>query len=209
MTEAKTEKKEWVKVPSKSGVWKGESIGYQLEGIYLRRVLSPFRGRDNWKYCIECDHPIAGDGVVTVFGTTGLNSAMDDIPTGYKIKIIYQGEKPASDPMHKAFKKYDVYAEISKKDPLYLKLYPVEFNENNKPHNSEMKTAEDREARNTIDHYIEVMKDQHLVITCEAVIVYIKSDPDFDENSEDMTRVKFELMRMHKAGEIKRAKEID
>ncbi len=53
------------------------------------------------------------------------------------------------------------------------------------------------------------MKDQHLVITCEAVIVYIKSDPDFDENSEDMTRVKFELMRMHKAGEIKRAKEID
>ncbi len=196
------EKKEWVKVPSKSGVWKAEAVGETLEGIYLKRVSSPFRGRNNWKYCIESDHSIAVDGIVTVFGTTGLNSAMDDIPTGYKIKIVYQGEKPASDPMHKAFKKYDVYAEISKSDPLYNRLCPgTEISKTSSP---EMKLKEDPEARNTIDHYIEVMKEQHLVITCKAVILYIESDPDFDENCEDMTRVKLELVRMHKSGEIER-----
>lgn len=202
MSEAKMEeKKEWVKVPSKNGVWKGESIGDELTGIYLRRVSARYMDRDNWKYCVESDHILAIDGIVTVFGTTGLNSAMEDIPTGYKIKIVYQGEKPPSNRMHKPFKKYDVYAEISESDPLYKKLVG-----GNKTQNSgaELKTGEDREARNTIDHYIEVMKDQHLVITSDTVILYIESDPDFKKNSDDMIRIKAEMARMQKAGEIKK-----
>jgi hypothetical protein len=209
MTETKTEKKEWIEVPNNSGRWIPEKPGDTLIGVYLEKKPAPYKGRDNYKYILESSNPSAVDGTILVYGTDGLNSAMDKIPFQTKLKILYDGEIPSKDPVKKPFKKFKVCYYGSKGDDLYKKLYPEESQETSKTSGAEMKLKEDPEARNTIDHYIEVMKEQHLVVTCEAVILYIKSDPDFDENSEDMTRVKFELMRMFKAGEIKRAKEID
>ena len=71
-----------------------------------------------------------------------------------------------------------------------------------------MKTGEDREAKNMIHHFIEVMKDKYIPITCEAVIMHAEKDPDLKKKPEDLTRVKLELIEMYKAGEIKRAQPI-
>lgn len=206
MKMAETEDKLWVKVPSSSGVWKGEQIGDEVEGIYLKRISAPFRGRDNWKYCIESSHPAAVDGKLIVYGTSGLNSAMDKIPTGYMIKIIYQGEKASRDPMHKPFKIYEVYAMMAKSDHLYNEFNANEKCEKKEDNSSELKDHDDPTARNTINNFIEILKDQKQKITCEAVIKFAESDPDL--KAEDFTRIKLELIRMHKEGKIKSAKDV-
>lgn len=194
--------KEWVKIPAKSGIWKAETPGDTLEGKYIDRISKPFKGRPNWKYCLESDHPVNVDGKVSFFGTDGLNSAMEDIPKGYEIKIVYRKTRPTADPKKQGFKVFDVYVNMSKTDPLYKKLYPEET-ENEKPA-PEMKAKDDPEAISTIENYIEILTSQYKEPTCEAIIKMASTDPDL--KPKDLTRVKVQLVELHKQGKIKSEK---
>ena len=93
MIETVVEKKEWIKIPSKTGIWKAEEIGEELVGKYIKRESSSFQNRPNCKYTLESDNPVNVGGLVSFYGTEGLNNDMSDIPIGYNVKIIYRGEK--------------------------------------------------------------------------------------------------------------------
>ena len=47
-------------------------------------------------------------GEVDVFGSTVLDNKFKDIPLGYEVKIVYQGEKPSTPPK-KPFKLFQVF----------------------------------------------------------------------------------------------------
>ena len=64
-------------------------------------------------------------------------------------------------------------------DPLRLKI----LEENEDPQTTQntgvqMKNGEDREAKNMIDHFIEILKDKHITINCEEVIKEAEKDED-------------------------------
>jgi hypothetical protein len=206
MAETKEEKKIWVKMPNKSGVWKAEKKGDEITGKYLKKLPAPFMNRPNFKYCLESDHPLNVGGKVLIYGTTGLNNAMEDVPIGYKVRILYQGDSKKSDPTKQPFQKYDVYALMDKEDPLYQKILTETGDITQAPQgnsNGGMRTKSYPEARVMIDHYLEVLKDKFKPLNCESVLK--KAEADTDLESEDLTKIKLELIEMHKAGEIKRA----
>ncbi len=206
MAETKEEKKIWVKMPNKSGVWKAEKKGDEITGKYLKKLPAPFMNRPNFKYCLESDHPLNVGGKVLIYGTTGLNNAMEDVPIGYKVRILYQGDSKKSDPTKQPFQKYDVYALMDKEDPLYQKILTETGDITQAPQgnsNGGMRTKSYPEARVMIDHYLEVLKDEFKPLNCESVLK--KAEADTDLESEDLTKIKLELIEMHKAGEIKRA----
>lgn len=119
MAETQTENKEWVDIPSKSGIWKAVEPGDQIEGTYISKRKAPYRGRPNWQYCFESDDPLAVDGKISFFGTEGLNGALEDKLIGYKLRIIYKGERPSADKMKKPFKVFQVQGLFAPSDPLY------------------------------------------------------------------------------------------
>ena len=205
MAETKEEKKIWVKMPNKSGVWKAEKKGDEITGKYLKKLPAPFMNRPNFKYCLESDHPLNVGGKVTIYGTQGLNNAMEDVPIGYKVRIVYQGDSKKSDPNKKPFQNYDVYVLMSKEDKLYQKILDENRDPQTQNNGVQMKTGEDREAKNMIDHFIEVLKDKHVTINCEEVIKEAEKDEDLKKKPETLTRIKVELLRMYKAGEILKA----
>jgi len=194
------EDKQWIKIPTKSGIWKAKNKGDTLEGKYLNRESKPFMGRPNWKYCFASDHPVNVDGKVSFFGTDGLNSAMEDIPTGYDVKIVYKRTRRSADPQKQGFQEYDVFVNISKDDPLYKKLYQDEENSNPK---AEMNLKDDMEAKNLIDNYTDIHKGNHhdQDPTAEELIQLAESDPDIDDTMK--SRVKAEVAAQVKAGKIK------
>jgi hypothetical protein len=92
---------EEVKDPEDS-VWRPEAIGDEISGIYLRREddVGMYHAT---KYTLETD-----DGEMDVFGSTVLDNKFKDVPIGYEVKIVYQGEKP-SKPPKKPFKLFQVF----------------------------------------------------------------------------------------------------
>ena len=200
MVEVKEEKKEWIPIPNNSGRWIPEKPGDELIGVYLERKPAPYKGRENYKYLFESDNKDAVDGVVLVYGTDGLNSAMDKIPVKTKLKILYDGERPPGDPMKKPFKLFKVCYYGSKGDDLYKKLYPDDGNENKVKSGNTLAASEDKEARNTIDNYIEILKSQYQKVTCESIIEMASSDPDL--KPADLTRIKVQLVEDVRAGKL-------
>jgi len=204
------EEKIWVKMPNKSGVWKAEKKGDEITGKYLKKLPAPFMNRPNSKYCLESDHPLNVGGKVTIYGTQGLNNAMEDVPIGYKVRIVYQGDSKKSDPNKKPFQNYDVYVLMSKEDELYQKILDETGDPSQAPQKSNASTMKLNDApsiRQQIDGYIEIMESQFLTVTCEALIKFISSDPDLD--AIVFSRIKAEIVAMNKAGEINREKDLE
>ena len=92
---------EEVKDPEDS-IWRPEAIGDEISGIYLCKENDVGIYHSN-KYTLETDN-----GEVDVFGSAVLDKKFDDIPIGYEVKIVYQGEKP-SKPPKKPFKLFQVF----------------------------------------------------------------------------------------------------
>ena len=206
----KEEGKVWVKMPNKSGVWKAEKIGDEIIGKYLKKLPAPFMNRPNSKYCLESDHPLNVGGKVLIYGTQGLNNAMEDVPIGYKVRIVYQGDSKKSDPNKKPFQNYDVYVLMAKDDKLYQKLLGEKGDITEEPKKSNtpgMKLNDAPSIRNQIDGYIEIMETQFMTVTCESLIKFIGSDPDLD--AIVFSRIKAEIVAMQKNGEINAEKDLD
>lgn len=193
--------KGWIRVPPRSGIWKAEHPGDSLEGKYIKKEQDSFRGRQNWKYCVESEHPCNINRKVMFYGTSGLNSAMNDIPTGYMIRIIYKKTHPNPAPKKQGFQEYEVYVWMDTEDPLYTKLYP----QKNVP---ELKEVEDPEAKNTVENYVEIYKSENYnkKPTAEDLIKIAETDPDL--SPEDLSRVKAEVASQIKTGQIKNGGEI-
>jgi len=195
----KVEEEEYVKVPDRSGIWRPEAIGDELLGKYVSKESAPFRGRPNYKYCLESDHPVNVDGYVKFYGTEGLNNGMSEVRKGDNIKIVFQGERPTDDPKKKAFKKFGVYILLKKSDPRYEKFK----GENSRSENQTLAKTEAPEARNMIENYVEIYKSNNYDVepAAEDIIGMAKTDPDLDSN--DLSRVKIQLAEMVKSGKIK------
>ena len=195
-----TEKKEWIRIPTKSGIWKAEKQGDTLEGTYIKREPKPFKGRPNWKYCFESDHEVNVDGKVSFYGTDGLNNALNDIPLGYDVKIVYKKTLMSADPKKNGFKVFEVFVKMSKDDPLYKKLYPYE--ETSNP-GAEMNLKDDNDAKKLINNYTELYEADHhgQKPIAENLIKMAETDPDI--NNTMKSRVKAEVASQVKAGKIK------
>lgn len=192
--------KGWFEIPVKS-VWKAVNVGDEIEGKYLKRESTLFRGKPNYKYCLESNHPVNIGGEVTVYGNDGLNNSMEDIPIGHKVKIVYKGDINNTDPKKTALKLFDVYSWIGKTETLNKKFV---FNKNNNKKNGPtLAFGEDIEAKNIIEHYTELLEDQYQPITDGSIIRMAESDPDIA--NKDLIRVKIQLVEMVKSGEIKPA----
>ena len=69
-------------------IWRPEAIGDEISGKYIRREEDVGMYHST-KYTLDTEK-----GEVDVFGLTVLDNKFKDIPLGYEVKIIYQGEKP-------------------------------------------------------------------------------------------------------------------
>jgi hypothetical protein len=101
MVERKNSEWEEVKDPE-NNVWRPQVAGDEIIGIYLRKETDVGRYHTN-KYTLETD-----DGEMDVFGSTVLDTKFKEVPLGYEVKIVYQGEKP-SKPPRKPFKLFQVF----------------------------------------------------------------------------------------------------
>lgn len=196
---------EWVKIPDESNVWKPEQPGDEVEGKYLKKESAPYKGRPNCKYILEPKEADTEEDNVTVYGTVGLRRKMEKIPKGYMVKIVYLGEKPSSDPVKKPFKLFDVFAWMSKEDPVYKRLYPDgEVKTNTSP---TLAGNDDPEALTMIGHYGAVIRDSkgknHHPTAWEVINLAEAEELDAD----DMTRIKVQLAELIKQGKIDEGKE--
>jgi hypothetical protein len=212
LIETKEEKKEWVNIPTKMGLWKPETPGDTLIGKYIKKCPSSFMGRKNWEYLFESSHPEAVKGEISFYGTMGLNNALDDKLIGYDVKIVYEGEKKGLDPKKKPFKLFKVKGLFAPSDPLYKEY--TEYDEKIKNDNDEvkppassdnssssLKTNDDPEAMNMVDFYKGELKRNNKEETADNVINLANNDEEL--TSEHLTRLKKHLADMVKAGEIK------
>jgi hypothetical protein len=145
------ETKIWVKIPKKTGNWKGINAGDELIGTYLKKLPDSFRGQPKIKYCFETEHPQAVDGKIIVYGTEGINNQLDDELVGCKLKITYQGTQPTADPKKRPFKIYDIEAFIAPSHPKF-KEYTEDL-EDTEP--TENPLAGDENAMRCIDELTE------------------------------------------------------
>ena len=188
----------WFKIPVKKSVWTAVNIGDEIEGKYLKKESTLFRGRPNYKYWLESNHPLNDGGKVTVDGTDHLNNLMEDVPIGHKVKIVYKGERPSADPQKTAFKLFNVYSSIMKAEQSHNKFF---VNNNTKKNGPTLAFGEDLEAKNIIKHYKLLLEDQYQPITDESIIKMAETDPDI--SSKNLIRVKIQLVEMVKTKEIK------
>ncbi len=72
---------------------------------------------------------------------------------------------------------------------------------------SGMKTKDDPQALNTIEHYKTLLKDQHQPVTCEKILGMATSDPDLEPM--DLSRIKAQLVELVRLGELKSVKEVE
>ena len=205
MVETKQEEKEWVKIPDESDVWKPEQPGDEVTGKYIKKEPAPYKGRPNCKYILEPEDSSSEQDEITVYGTVGLRKKMAKIPEGNNVKIVYLGEQPSSDSMKKPFKRFDVFAWISKDDQLYKDLYP----DGEAPKGNDGPTLagnDDPEALNMIEHYEQVIRDSkgknHQPTAWEIINLAEAEDLETD----DMARIKVQLAELIKQDKIKEGK---
>jgi hypothetical protein len=87
---------------SEDEIWRPEAIGDEISGKYVRKE-DDVGIYHSTKYTLDTEK-----GEVDVFGSTVLDSKFKDIPLGYEVKIVYQGEKPSTPPK-KPFKLFQVF----------------------------------------------------------------------------------------------------
>jgi hypothetical protein len=99
----KNNDKGWQEVKdSEDEIWRPEAIGDEISGKYIRKE-DDVGIYHSTKYTLNTEK-----GEVDVFGSTVLDSKFKDIPLGYEVKIVYQGEKPSTPPK-KPFKLFQVF----------------------------------------------------------------------------------------------------
>ncbi len=189
--------KGWFEIPVKRSVWTAVNVGDEIEGKYLKKESTLFRGRPNYKYWLESNHPLNDRGKVIVDGTDHLNNLMEDVPIGHKVKIVYKGERRSADPQKTAFKLFEVYSSIMETEQLNKKF----IINNSKKNGPTLAFGEDLEAKNIIEHYKLLLEDQYQPITDGSIIKLAESDPDI--TSKNLMRVKIQLKEMVKTMEIK------
>lgn len=94
--------KEWEEIKEPESIWRAEAVGDEISGKYIAKEedVGIYHSK---KYTLE-----TSDGEIDVFGSVGLDDKFKEIPLGYEVKIVYQGEKP-SKPPKKAFKVFQVF----------------------------------------------------------------------------------------------------
>jgi hypothetical protein len=96
-------KNEWKEIKdAEDVVWKPVRMGDEISGKYIRMEEDVGMYHSN-KYTLETEN-----GEVDVFGSTVLDNKFKDVPLGYEVKIVYQGEKPSAPPK-KPFKSFQVF----------------------------------------------------------------------------------------------------
>ena len=186
------EEKIWVRIPKKSGTWKGINPGDELIGTYLKKLPDSFRGTPKTKYCFETEHPQAVDGKLVVYGTEGINNQLEDELIGCKLKITFKGTQPTADPKKKAFKIYDIEAFIAPSHPKYNE-YTNETKESKSPGKAQLADADDREAQNTIENYEDIYKSNNheKEPKPQDIINIAETDPNLSDVK--LSRIKVQL----------------
>ncbi len=92
----------WEKIPDLDSFWCPTGKGDMVQGIYIKKEENV--GRNHAEvYTLK-----EGEVENKIFGTVGLIKKMEEVPIGYEVGIIYQGEKPSTPPK-KPFKIFDVF----------------------------------------------------------------------------------------------------
>jgi predicted DNA-binding protein len=194
------ETKIWVKIPKKTGNWKGINAGDELIGTYLKKLPDSFRGQPKTKYCFETEHPQAVDGKIIVYGTEGINNQLDDELVGCKLKITYQGTQPTADPKKRPFKIYDIEAFIAPSHPKF-KEYTEDLGDVEEPSEipKENPLAGDENAMRCIDELTEDLLAENTEPT-EAKILEKAKEYHIEKlemytNKDILVRIEKELKR--------------
>ncbi len=189
-----TEQKIWVKIPKKSGTWKGINPGDELIGTYIKKLPDSFRGAPKTKYCFATTHPQAIDGKIIVYGTEGINSQLEDELIGCEIKITYKGTQPTADPKKRPFKIYDIEAFLTPSHPKFKEYTEYDDEEEPKgPGKSELADVDDSEAQNTIENYADIYKSNNngKEPKPQDIINMAESDPDLTD--VELSKIKVQL----------------
>lgn len=137
----KLEKDGWERVPDPDNEsWNPQVIGDEVTGTYLNMDTNVGRNHSNL-YIIQKEN---GE-LIGVFGTVILDKKMKTVPTGWEVKIIFEGTK-ASKPPKKPLKLFQVFKRPG--DEEEPKDQKTQFKMN--PH-------DDPEARQNIDEITETL----------------------------------------------------
>ena len=183
----KEDKREWEQVYAMTR-WTPTKKGDEITGVYVKRREN-VGARDYTFYILRLETGETRD----VLGTTLLDVMMDQISIGWEVRIVYQGEnKPI--PPHQGLKLFDVY-----KRPADLDTTTGAAGEDEPEQSGAgLVDKDDPEAKNMIEHYENMLRNQNRVVTPEAVIQIAESDPD--REATDLSRLKVQLARNLKAG---------
>ena len=96
---ANEKKEEWEKIEAE--VFRFEKEGDSIEGEYISSAKGQF---DNLVYKIKTD-----EGLKAVFGSAILDSRMDGVPVGVRVKFVFTGTQPHKNPKFSPIKLFDIY----------------------------------------------------------------------------------------------------
>ncbi len=88
---------EWIKVSRKAHNFNEKA---ELVGVLIAKVKGSFEGND---YVIENE-----SGQILVYGKTALQTKLEPIEIGTKVKIVYLGKKK-SETTKRTYEEYEVY----------------------------------------------------------------------------------------------------
>jgi hypothetical protein len=170
------------------GFWGGKETeaGDEIRGIFLERRT--FQGRNNKNF--NSILLLTKEGVYGVTENKFLESRLENIKEGDGLKLKYTGKTATKDNQNE-YKTYDV---------MIKKFQPDLEKKGNT--NGFMKTVDDPEARNFVDHVKYEMTEKKMVTDPESIIQYVtQNKKDLEINDEHILRVKKIL-----ADEIKECK---
>ena len=92
----------WEEIEDMDEFFTFEKVGDSVHGIYIAKEANVGRNKAD-VYVLK-----SGPVEHKIFGTVGLKKKMADVPIGYEVGIIYEGEKPSTPPK-KPYKLFRVF----------------------------------------------------------------------------------------------------
>lgn len=191
-----------------SDFWKPLEVGDEVKGIFLEK--REFQGKRG-PFCSFL--LLTKNGIVGVREHTTMEEELDDLVKGEMLWITYMGEAE-SPTTGNTYKKYFIRrknlnlkgdftsaADIKKTEKPQAREEAREQGVDQKKDVQSLNKNDDPESLAMIEHYKELLKDQHKPINDRSVVKMAESDPDL--TPEDRTRIKVQVVELVKNKQLK------
>lgn len=197
-----------------SDFWSPKDVGDEVKGIFLekRKFQGKYKNQNDGSFCSFL--LLTKNGIVGVREHTTLEEELDDLVKGEMLWITYMGEAE-SPSTGNTYKKYFIRrknlnltgdftsaADIKKTENSQAREEPPDQGrEDQQKDVQSLNKNDDPESLAMIEHYKELLKDQHKPINDKSVVKMAESDPDL--TPEDRTRIKVQVVELVKNKQLK------